>query len=175
MNATMNDLHGGCEMSDTTASTDSTETETAPAFVVHDEWSAAWAADKILTARERLARIKASCQAMIEAASRDAEEAESLFLPQLEAWAMANPPRKGKTIRLPTGNLAFRTVPGGPRVVDEAAALDWAKAELASAVIVTERVDKSAIKDYIKVSREVPPGVEIVEPRESFTVNTEKP
>lgn len=137
---------------------------------VTDEQRAAWATDKVLAARERLARVKAACQAMIDDAAREAQDVEAFFLPLLEEWARNNPPRKGKTIRLLTGALSFRTVPGGPRVTDAEAALSWAKAEYADLVIVSERLDVNGIKDYVKASGDVPPGVEIIEPRESFDV-----
>lgn len=149
--------------------TDQTDTE-APAFTVHDEASAAWAADRVLSARERVARIKAACQAMIAEAEREATEAAAFFLPMLEAWARANPPRRGKAIHLTTGSLAFRTVPGGPRVVDEAAALEWARAEYTDAVRVVESLDRNAIKAYVAEAGELPPGVEVVEAREAFDV-----
>lgn len=108
-----------------------------PLFSVRDDESAAWAADKILSARERLARVTAACAEMIAEAGREVDALEGLFLPQLEEWARANPPRKGRTIRLPTGALSFRSVPGGPRVVDEEAALTWARQHLPAAIKVS--------------------------------------
>ena len=137
---------------------------------ITDDNRAAWAADKVLGARERLARVKASCQAMIDEAAREAQDAEAFFLPLLEEWARANPPRKGKTIRLPTGALAFRTVIGGPRLVDAKAALDWAREHTPSLIEITERVTITALKDYMEAVGEVPPGVEVVPDRESFDV-----
>lgn len=131
---------------------------------------AAWATDKVLSARERLARVKAACQAMIDEAAREVQDAEGFFLPLLEEWARQNPPRKGKTIKLPTGALSFRTVPGGPRVVDEGQCTDWAKRWCPDAIKVVERLSVTAIKDYIANYGEIPPGVEVIEPRESFDV-----
>lgn len=152
-------------------STTTTEDTATPApFSVHDEASAAWAADKILSARERLARVTAACAEMIAEAGREVADLEGLFLPQLEEWARQNPPRKGKTIRLPTGALAFRTVPGGPRVADEEAALSWARQHLPAAVQVRERVIAAEIKGYVAATGELPPGVELAEERETFSV-----
>lgn len=139
-------------------------------WAITDEGKAAWAVDRVLTARERLARIKAACLAMIAEAERDAEDTEAFFKPQLEIWARANPPRKGKTIKLMTGSLVFRTVPGGPRVVDEGQCADWAKRYCPEAVKVVERLSVTALKDYIANYGELPPGVEITEPREAFDV-----
>ena len=137
-------------------------------FVVDDASKAAWALDKILAARERAARVKAACAAMVAEAEREVADAEGFFLPLLEAWARANPPAKGKTIRLPTGALAFRSVPGGPRVYDDAAALEWARANLPDAVVTREAVLRSAITDYVKATGDLPPGVDRVAARESF-------
>lgn len=139
-------------------------------WAITDEGKAAWAVDKVLAARERLARVKAACQAMIDEAAREVADAEAFFLPQLEMWARANPPRKGKTIRLPTGAMSFRTIPGGPRVVDEGQCSDWAKRYCPDAIKVVERLSVTAIKDYIANYGELPPGVELVDPRESFDV-----
>lgn len=137
---------------------------------ITDESKAAWAVDKVLAARERLGRIKAACQAMVEQAEREVADTEAFFLPQLEAWARANPPRKSKTIKLMTGSLAFRTVPGGPRVVDEGQCTDWAKRYCPDAIKVVERLSVTAIKDYIANYGELPPGVEIAPDSERFDV-----
>lgn len=139
-------------------------------WAITDDGAAAWAVDKVLGARERLARIKAACQLMIQDAERQVADAEARFLPALEAWALANPPRKGKTIRLPTGSLSFRTVPGGHRVVDAEAALAWARAYLPAAVVVSERLDAAAVREYVHASGEIPPGVERVPEHERFGV-----
>lgn len=141
-----------------------------PPWAVASEADAIWAADRVLTARQRRDRIVEQCRAMIARAERDAQRAEAFFLPLLEHWARLNPPAKGKTIHLPTGQLAFRRVPGGPRVVDDAAALDWARAALPDAVRVVESVDKAAIKAHIAATGELPPGVEITPDDESFSV-----
>lgn len=140
-------------------------------FTITDEAKAAWAADKILATRERLARVTASCAAMIQQAGREADEAAAFFLPLLEAWARQNPPRKGKTIRLPTGALAFRSVPGGPRLANPDAALAWARQNKPELIEVRERVTISTLKDWIEASGgELPDGVEIADAREAFEV-----
>jgi phage host-nuclease inhibitor protein Gam len=139
-------------------------------FTVDDAGKAAWALDKVLAARERVARIKAACEKMIGEAETDARDAEAFFLPLLEEWARANPPAKGKTIRLTTGALAFRSVPGGPRVADEAATLAWARAQLPDAVRVRETVLATAIREYVTSTGDILPGIEIAPARESFDV-----
>lgn len=140
-------------------------------FIVDTPERAAWAADKVLSTRERLARVTASCAAMIQQAGREADEAAAFFLPLLEAWARQNPPRKGKTIRLPTGALSFRSVPGGPRLADPEAALSWARQNKPELIEVKERVTITALKGWIESSGgELPDGVEMTDARETFDV-----
>ena len=146
------------------------EPTSRPAWSVQTEADAIWAADRLLTARQRRDRIVEQCRAMITRAERDAERAESYFLPLLENWARLNPPTRGRTVHLPTGQLAFRRVPGGPRVVDDAAALAWAREALPVAVRVVERVDAATIKAHVLATGELPPGVEIKPDDESFSV-----
>ena len=125
--------------------------------------------DQILSARARLERVKAACAELIREAEADVAEAE-LVLPALEMWAKANPPKRGKTIRLPVGQLGWRRVPGGPRVIDDAAALAWARQALPQAVRVEESVDRHTIRAYVERTGELPPGVEIKPDEERFGV-----
>lgn len=133
------------------------------------EAEAVYLLDQVLTARQRLERIKESCAAMIRAAEADVADAERA-LPALELWAKANPPAKGKTIRLPVGQMGWRKVPGGPRVVDDATALAWAREALPAAVRVEESVDRHTIRAYVEQTGELPPGVERVADEERFSV-----
>lgn len=84
-----------------------------PPWAVATEGDAIWAVDRLNTARQRRDRIAEQCRAVLAAAERDAERAEAFFLPLLKNWARRNPPSTGRTIRLPTGSLSFRRVPGG--------------------------------------------------------------
>ena len=140
-------------------------------FVIDDADKASWAVDKILIARERLERVKAQFQAAVHEAQQEVVDAEAFFLPQLEAWYNANPPRKGKSIKLPHGTVGKRTVPGGPRVVDETAVLEWARREgIPGLIKITESVSRAAVKEYVASTGDLPDGVELVESRESFDV-----
>jgi hypothetical protein len=155
----------------TTPAWEAADTDRLEPFTVDTPERAAWAADKVLAARERLARVTASCAAMIQQAGREADDAAAFFLPMLEEWARANPPRKGKTIRLPTGALSFRSVPGGPRLADPDAALAWARQNKPELIEVRERVTITALKEFIVASGgELPDGVEMTDSRETFDV-----
>ena len=140
-------------------------------FIIDDADKASWAVDKILIARERLERVKAQFQAAVHEAQQEVADAEAFFLPLLELWYNANPPRKGKSIKLPHGTVGKRTVPGGPRVLDVDAVLAWAKEHgIPGIVKVTESVNKTAVAEYVKSTGDLPDGVEIVESREAFDV-----
>jgi phage host-nuclease inhibitor protein Gam len=142
----------------------------ADAWEITSPADAAWALDKVLTARARRDRIKENFAAALAEAEREVADAEAAFVPRLEAWALANPPERGKTIRLPTGALRWRTVPGGPRVVDAAAALAWAERHLPSAVRVEKSVLATPLKEFALTVGELPDGVEAEPAREVFSV-----
>jgi len=117
-------------------------------WVVDTEERAAWAADVILSHEERIERIERQHLKVMLRAQREFDRARAFFVPQLRAWAAAHPPAKGKTIHLTTGSLAFRTKPGGVRVEDEAACLEWAEDHLPEAIArsVTRKLDVKAAK-----------------------------
>ena len=141
-------------------------------FTVHDEASASWAVDKILAARERAARIRANCEEMIADAEKEANSTEQYLGPMVEAWAKDNLPRDKKSLKLSTGKVQFRSVPGGARVVDENAVMDWAMSALSDAFETRMRtvLNKARVYEYIEQTGDIPPGVEIVEDRETFSV-----
>ena len=141
-------------------------------FTVHDEASASWAIDKILAARERAARIRANCEEMIADAEKEASSTEQYLGPMVEAWARENLPRDKKSIKLPTGKVQFRSVPGGARVTNDQVLMDWAQRCEPRVIVekVTARIDKSELDFYIQRTGDIPPGVEMVEGRETFSV-----
>lgn len=146
-------------------------------WTITDEGAAAWAADAIASAEERLERIKAMSADAIARAERDLADTRARLLPELIAWYRAHPPRKGKTLHFPTAKFSARTRPGGPRIVDKDAAREWARAELPEAIRtrVVEDVDAAAIKGYVATFGDLPPGVELVPAEEVYEVKGLKP
>ena len=146
----------------------------AEAFAVvlsHDE--AARLVERILEARERVARRKADAVAWVEEAVKQAERLELWALPQLEKYYDASPPRKGRTLRTKGGELFKRAAWGGVRVVDKDALIAWAQSEGVKSVLSVREVvsvDSGAVKAYVAESGEMPPGVEVVEARDVFGV-----
>lgn len=151
----------------------------AEPFRINNEERAVWAVDKLNTFDERLARLDAQYQAMRKQIADDKASFEGRFLLDLEDWAKANPPKKGKSIKLLTGTLGFRSVKGGPRVVDKDAVIAWASSDeiergsfLAYETVV--KVNTDAVKDYVASTGEIIPGVEIKDDEERFYVKGAK-
>lgn len=114
---------------------DEIEMPLAPAgFQVHDERSAAWAAEKVVEAEERVRRIERQAERNLARAEKELARARAFFIPMLRAWAEANPPKRGRTIHLATGDLSFRRVNGGIFVQNEEACLEWAETKLPEAI-----------------------------------------
>ncbi len=144
---------------------------------IASEQDAAKAVDMILSARDRVERLDraaaeraAESKRLIEEAQRRVAMTEALCMPGLESWAKANPPKRGKTIHLSTGSVFARQVGGGPVVVDDDAALAWAEQHLPAAVKVEKSVLRTPLKDYIKATGVVVPGVTVEPVRDKFDV-----
>jgi phage host-nuclease inhibitor protein Gam len=148
--------------------------ERAHRFAVEDEGSAAWVVDKLLAYDERAGRLKEQFLAMIKAIEADKARFERRFLPELEAW-FDQQPRRGKTLALLTGTLTKRTVPAAPTIVDEAKVTAWAGEHLTEAFTIVQKLDTSAVRNYVRETGEVVPGVEIRPARESFSVSGLRP
>lgn len=76
---------------------------------------------------------------------------------------------KLKTMKLPHGTLKMRKQQPEFQY-DEALLLPWVKENLPEALVIKESVSKQAIKKYVIATGEKPPGVEIVERGEKFSV-----
>lgn len=151
----------------------STETEERAPFSVHDERSAAWAINKVLAARAELERVEAACAERIREARANVADAEGFFLPMLEAWAAERLPRGKKSIKTTDGACGFRTVPGGPRVVDDERLIAWVNEQGIPGLVkskTVESVDRKAVAEYVQRTGDLPAGVEVIEAREVFDV-----
>jgi phage host-nuclease inhibitor protein Gam len=104
----------------------------------------------------------------------DRERFLARFEHELQLWAGANLPRRGKTIQLLTGALSFRTIKGGPRIRDAAAVLTWAEEHAPEAIVetvtTTRKPSAEAIAALYRETGEIPPGVEVAEEREQLYI-----
>ena len=159
------------------------ETRYEGGFSIMDEASAGWYVDKILSRQERIARIKAQAQEMIEREEADLARLHARFGAELEQWALREIESRGgktKTLRLLQGTVSVRTVPASVRIADAEAAMEAAKAQMPELVQVvqTEKLDtaayRKAAQERLEATGDVLPGVEPVPARQSVTVKAEK-
>lgn len=129
-------------------------------FVIDTEEKAAWAVDKILALEERIVRVQTQFEKNSTRLEKELARSLEYFAPLLEGYFAANPPKKGKTIHLATGDLAMKQTPSGVRVVDENAAIAWAKKNLPHdlALEVAARIESKRAEfekaEALKLARE---------------------
>lgn len=77
---------------------------------------------------------------------------------QLEEWARRNLPRGKKSVKLPSGTLAFRAAPSVLSVLEGRAdaLLEYARKYAPHWVKTVETIDKAAIKAHVEETGEVP-------------------
>lgn len=164
--------------------------EEAPApqgFTIDSEEKAAWAVDKILSLEAAEERLTVQFEKNVQRASKLTARARDFFLPQLEAFYEANPPKKGKTLHLSTGDLAKKKKPARFTIQDDEMVVTWARATLPAdlAVLVAERLElarddleraearKLASEHHKKTQAEIP-GCVVTPEVETFTVKSPK-
>jgi hypothetical protein len=150
-------------------------------FRIADEGAAAWAVELILGKRAAIERLKAQFADLHRERLGELERAEAYFLPLLEEWMKAQDLRGKKSVKLLTGTLATKLVRGGPKLVDETVALEWAEIDYPGCVrrwTVPEQhkvaIDKDALFGHILDTGELVPGVELVPDRVAFRVDAPK-
>jgi hypothetical protein len=160
-------------------------------FTVKDEDSAAWAVNVVLSYDEQIHRTKVQYERMMDRLEKERQRARDYFLPMLRAFYESNPPRKGRTLHLVTGDLKMRTVPGGIRIDDEAAIRVWAEAHLPEAfreqfrqraaeraerdrVALEVAAAKAVASEHLEKTGEIPDGYRIVDASETFEVKAIK-
>lgn len=94
-------------------------------FEVVDENTASWVVDKMLSMDERIKRHEAQAKARLAMMKADRERFARRFLPQLQAWAEANPPRRGRSLDLDAGRIGFRAQKARAKVVDNDRAIAY--------------------------------------------------
>jgi hypothetical protein len=148
-------------------------------FEITTKDAAAWALRKmakikaekeenILTAQEEIKRIDDWCQSENDKLRGSLNFFEYLLFGYMQQVRQADP--SVKTIRLPHGALKMRAQQSEWTTYDDEALLVWAKESLPGAVVVKESVARWQVKDWIKETGEVVPGVVITERPEKFSV-----
>lgn len=143
-------------------------------FEIRDEKSANWLVRRIMDSRQYAARVKEWAEAELRRAAREEHTLLFLFGRQLESWTKSEIEKlrgKKKSLNLPAGCVGFRTLPARIVVDDEARVLAWARVNLPTAVVTTERLLKSVVTDHAAATGLIPDnGVHIDPGGERFFV-----
>lgn len=151
----------------------------AEQFEIDDDQKANWFLGKLAAINSEKALIKAQAAEIVTRLDADAAQLNRMFLSNLESYAKASLAKVNdhrKSLILLYGTCKFTSVPGGPKVVDEAAAIEYCLENSFEIPIglVTQRVvselDKKGYLALLEETGEILPGIVLVEPRESFSI-----
>lgn len=106
------------------------------------------------------------------------EQQRAQWMPLLADYRRRTPPLKdgSKTLKLGNANLSMRTVPGGLRIDDEKAVMEWARKHLPRALIpsFSESLDRELVRRHVDETGEVPAGAVIRDDEERFYLTPPK-
>jgi hypothetical protein len=157
---------------------DSEEVETTDReqFHITDDSSADWLLRKYAAINAEISLIQNQAAAAVKRLQSDREGLERLYQAELEEYArqrIAADKRGRKSVILPHGTVAFRTIPAGLKIVDEQEALEWAIREgrcYGEVKVLDKAVFRAIAGDYLNIKGELLPGVEMQPERESFGI-----
>jgi phage host-nuclease inhibitor protein Gam len=152
-------------------------------FVVDSLEKAEWCLRKLAKLAQEDAEDEAMAQreiqriqAWLEARKKPRQQSREFFEEHLRRFhekLLQDDPKRNKTVKLPHGTLKARKLPDKWEY-DEQAILEWAKANARIEFIrVKAEPDKQAIKQYVKETGEVPPGVTVTTQGIKFDVEVE--
>lgn len=152
------------------------EPPTEEKYAVEDESKAEWVVGKLTSLDEKEQLVKGQAAAILKDIANDRRRLDFLFGTNLRQWAQKSLLHGKKTLKLLTGTLSFRKVPGGLKVVDEKAAIAWAKLNKVPAVEekVVEKLSKDFLQKHMEATGELPDGCEVKEEYQSFSVKGAK-
>lgn len=126
-------------------------------------------------ADSELEDVKAIAAAMVARAAARVKNLEFLFLTPLEVWTSAKlVGKKTRSLILPGGKLALRTVPESTKFVDKDATLAWAQEHYKAAVKTVEALDTDKVIAWEELEKKVAPGRESTPAHDSFKVSVPK-
>lgn len=144
-------------------------------FAVTSAESANWLIKTVVASRIYREHVRDWAEREQHRAEQEEERLLYLFGGQLRTWVMMEIGRRRgrrKSVSLPGGTAGYRSV--GPTLViqDEQRVLKWAKQNCPSAIVVVERLSKTAINEHLVATGEVPPeGVAIAPAQEKFYIS----
>ena len=142
-------------------------------FAVRDERTANWLVRKVIEARRYAQRVHEWAAREVRRAQGEERFLMHRYGQQLEDWVRRQLDDEGgrrKSVNLPAGTVGFRTEPQRLEVTEEETLIRWCRANLPSAIVVSERVMKTLVREHIITSGEVPGGAEVVGGAERFFV-----
>lgn len=143
------------------------------------EWLPGWYTRKIGNFEDDRARVKAACEAMLQAINRQQSALEYRWSTKLqqEIDRQFSEGIKGKSIRNQFGTIGYRAVPEDAVLVDANSAFVWAKENYPTAInppkTIPESLNWSALKKYIKETGEEVPGIEYTDEYQKFYIKPE--
>jgi hypothetical protein len=142
-------------------------------FQVVDAASASWVVRRVNEARAYSNRVQAWADREVRRAKRDEDHLLLRYGQQLQDYAareIAKLRGRRRSVCLPGGTLGFRRV--GPTLDndDPDALIAWAKTHCADAVVLSEKLAKSAINRHVESTGEIPDGAHIDVGRDKFYI-----
>jgi hypothetical protein len=130
-----------------------------PQFAIVDENSANWLVKKIVGARQYALRVKEWSEKEQRRAEREEHALLFMFGRQLEGWTkdeVAKLRGRRKSLNLPAGQIGFRRVNAKLVIDDDKRVLAWAKLNCPQAVVVVEKLGKSALDSFFSETGVIP-------------------
>jgi phage host-nuclease inhibitor protein Gam len=122
---------------------------------------------------EEIATIRDRAHALREAHETRLEYLDAAYRPMLESFCADEiAGKKDRSVKLLSGTVGFRRGRSSLEITDEDAAMEWARENLTSAIVVKESLAKTPITDLIEGTGEVPPGCEYHQAEDAFYVKT---
>lgn len=150
-----------------------------PEFHIDSDDRVEWLLGKLADLDARADRVKRNAEEILADIQRQQERLLARFGRELEDYCRQKlgPEPRSKTLKFLQGKVNWRTVKGGPRLVDHEAALaflDEHDEYFERCVTVTPRVRASDYIALVEETGELLPGIEVVPDREAFYVNGQR-
>ena len=153
------------------------ETTEPEPFCIDSDQRAEWLLRKLANLEAERVRVTAQAQAIVKQLTADAEDLHFLYGAQLESYCRAKLAQSGnrrRSVHFLQGTCAFRTVPAGLRISDQAAALHFAQDCGLGVVRHVATLDAAGYRDlaakHLVDTGETLPGVETTPARDAFAI-----
>ena len=167
-------------------------------FAVSDETTANWVVRKVVEARAYAERVEAWAAAEVRRTRHEEQWFLTRYGGQLEHWVrqeLSDRGSRARSVKLPAGQLGFRSVPASFRTVEIAVLAGWCRQHLPEALRVRlvaqgrsaatlrtlladrdleleveDGVIAAEVKNHVETTGELPPGMVAVAAEERFFI-----